>query len=161
LKHNVDSLWQTGPDVILIDIVGDIDTDTSKLTASELMMWGLANLWKEGREGGYFVWHGKQPVNDFGHPRAGDDPCPAKRLNFFARAFPGLFPYGEGGIVLRPCPTPGLIQLLWLHRSSIAQLQSHITYSGHGRADIPLLSTTLGLIPIQSLLHLAIYPALT
>jgi len=37
----------------------------------------------------------------------------------------------------------------------------HITYSSHGRADIPLLSTTLGLIPIQSLLHLAVYPALT
>jgi len=102
LKYNVDSLCQTGPDVIPIDIVGGIDTDTSKLTASELMTWGLANLWKEGREGGYFVRHGKQPVNDFGCPCAGDDPCPAKRLNFFARAFPGLFPYGEGGIEGEP-----------------------------------------------------------
>jgi len=35
------------------------------------------------------------------------------------------------------------------------------TYSGHGRTVILLLHTTLGLIPIQSLLHLAIYPALT
>jgi len=35
------------------------------------------------------------------------------------------------------------------------------TYSGHGRAVILPLSTTLGLIPVQSLLHLAIYPALT
>jgi len=45
--------------------------------------------------------------------------------------------------LLRPCPTPGLIWLLRSHRSSTAQLRSHITYSGHGRADIPPLSTTL------------------
>jgi len=64
-------------------------------------------------------------------------------------------------ILLQRCPTPGLIWLLQLHRSSTAQLQSCITYSSHGRADIPPLSTTLGLIPIQSLLHLTVYPALT
>ena len=63
--------------------------------------------------------------------------------------------------VLRPCLTPGLIRLLRSHRSSTAQLRLHITYSGHGRADIPPLSTTLGLVPTQSLLHLTIYPALT
>jgi len=33
--------------------------------------------------------------------------------------------------------------------------------SGHGCTVILPLSTTLGLIPIQSLLHLTIYPALT
>jgi len=63
--------------------------------------------------------------------------------------------------LLRPCPTPGLIRLLRSHRSSTAQLRSRITYSGHGRAVIPPLSMTLGLIPIQSLLHLTVYPALT
>jgi len=35
-----------------------------------------------------------------------------------------------------------------------------LTYSGHGCAVILLLRMTLGLIPTQSLLHLAIYPAL-
>ena len=67
----------------------------------------------------------------------------------------------HGANLLRPCLTPGLIRLLRSHRSSTAQLRSHITYSGHGRADIPPLSTTLGLIPVQSLLYLAVYPALT
>jgi len=89
---------RAGPDVIPIQIAGGIDTEMSKLTASEMMTWGLANLWKEGREGGYFVQHGQQPVNDFGRPHATDKPSTGKRLNFFARAFPGLFPYGEGGI---------------------------------------------------------------
>jgi len=67
----------------------------------------------------------------------------------------------RSGFMLRPCPTPGLIQLLRLHRSSTAQLRSRITYSGHGHADIPPLSMTLGLVPTQSLLHLTVYPALT
>jgi len=35
------------------------------------------------------------------------------------------------------------------------------SYSGHGHADILPLSTNLGLIPTQSLLHLTVYPALT
>jgi len=36
-----------------------------------------------------------------------------------------------------------------------------LTNSGHGCRVILPLSTTLGLIPIQSLLHLTVYPALT
>jgi len=38
---------------------------------------------------------------------------------------------------------------------------AHHSYSGHGCTDILPLSMTLGLIPIQSLLHLTVYPALT
>ena len=76
---------------------GAIDTDMSKLTASELMAWGLANLWKEGKEGGYGVRHGHQPVNDFGRPQAGEQ-ADENHLNFFEWAFPCLFSYGEGGI---------------------------------------------------------------
>ena len=34
------------------------------------------------------------------------------------------------------------------------------SYSSHGRADILPLGMTLGLIPIQSLLHLTVHPAL-
>jgi len=36
-----------------------------------------------------------------------------------------------------------------------------LSCSGHGCTDILPLSMTIGLFPIQSLLHLAIYPALT
>ena len=38
----------------------------STMTANEMMLWGLANLWKEGKDGGYAVRHGQQPVQDFG-----------------------------------------------------------------------------------------------
>ena len=65
------------------------------------MTWGLVNLWKEGKEGGYAVRHGRQPVSDFGRPQNGKEPenIPGhRRANFFEKAFPCLFPYGEGGI---------------------------------------------------------------
>ncbi|OCH93890.1 hypothetical protein OBBRIDRAFT_711845, partial [Obba rivulosa] len=59
----------------------------------------LANLWNEGREGGYAVRHSRRPVNDFGHPQSfGDSPPEAPEENFFEKAYPYLFPYGCGGI---------------------------------------------------------------
>jgi hypothetical protein len=30
-----------------------------KMTANEMMASGLANLWREGQEGGYVVCHGR------------------------------------------------------------------------------------------------------
>ncbi|THG93643.1 hypothetical protein EW026_g7647 [Hermanssonia centrifuga] len=90
------------PDVIPLQVSGSVDTDLTKMSSSELMMWGLANLWKDGGEGGYSVRHGRQPVRDFA-PRTAvdatdtDDDQPPS-LNYFERAFPCLFPYGCGGI---------------------------------------------------------------
>ena len=74
---------------------GAADTDLTNVSANELMMWGLSNLWKEGKEGAYAVQHGRQPVSDFGRMRTGSD---GSDENFFERAFPTLFPYGVGGI---------------------------------------------------------------
>ena len=78
-------------------MTGSVDVDLSKLTANELMAWGMANLWKEGVEGAYAVRHGRQAVSDFGRPRSGEEVNP-NRDNFFEKAFPCLFPYGVGGI---------------------------------------------------------------
>lgn len=61
-----------------------------------MMLWGLANLWKEGDEGGYAVRHSRQPVSDFGKPRQGEE-SGADRPNYFEKAFPCLYPYGVGG----------------------------------------------------------------
>jgi hypothetical protein len=58
----------------------------------------------EGKEGGYVVRHGWQPVSDFGQPRAGDNSSNSKIIadgdwpNYFERAFPCLFPYGVCGL---------------------------------------------------------------
>ncbi len=79
--------------------------DLSRITANELMEWGLLNLWKTSEEGGYAVRHGSKPVNDFGQPcqdvQGGEtEPhkIPTEQPNFFEMAFPLLFPYGRGGI---------------------------------------------------------------
>jgi hypothetical protein len=85
--------------VIPLQVSGVIDTDMSKLTASELMMWGLSNLWKEGKEGGYVIRHAPRPVNDFQpDPIQSNGDGANLEHNFFEKAFPCLFPYGEGGI---------------------------------------------------------------
>ena len=80
---------------------GSIDTDMTTATSNELMQWGLANLWKDGQEAGYAVRHGAKPVRDFGRRFAGqssNDETTGDEDNFFEKAFPCLFPYGEGGI---------------------------------------------------------------
>ena len=46
-------------------------------------------------------------------------------------------------LVLRPCPTPGLIRLLRSHRSTVAQLRTSAHYSGPGHAHTLPLSATL------------------
>ena len=101
---------KSSPDVIPLQISGSIDCDLSNVTANELMKWGLANMWKDGHEGGYAVRHSRQPVSDF-PPRAdcedqaGGGMCPVDQPNFFEKAFPCLFPYGRGGLESkRPVP---------------------------------------------------------
>ncbi|KIK21584.1 hypothetical protein PISMIDRAFT_103835 [Pisolithus microcarpus 441] len=89
-------------DVIPLQVSGTIDTEMTTITAQEMMAWGLSNLWEGGREGAYAVRHGARPVNDFGCPRnktAGiAEDVDDKQTNFFERAYPCLYPYGEGGI---------------------------------------------------------------
>ena len=42
------------PDVIPLQISGTIDTNLLRLTTNEMMSWGLANLWQQGKESGYY-----------------------------------------------------------------------------------------------------------
>ena len=82
-----------------LQVSGTVDTDMTTMTADELMIWGLANLWKEGKEGGYTVRHGQKPVWDFGQVRPGSvllNETEEDRPNFFEKAFP--FPIWGRGI---------------------------------------------------------------
>ena len=71
----------------------------STVTASEVLTSGLGNLLEEP---GYAVHHGWKPVSDFSYrpPRNsnGFDVPSEHAHNFWALAFPTLFPYSEGGI---------------------------------------------------------------
>jgi hypothetical protein len=53
------SVEYPGPDIVPLQVSGAIDMDMSMLTASELVAWGLANLWKEDKEDGYAIQHGQ------------------------------------------------------------------------------------------------------
>ena len=83
--------------MIPLQLSGAVDTEMTTVTSSELMLCGLANLWKEGRESEYAVRHGHRPVRDFGRRLPGEKDT-GDEHNFFEKAFPCLFPYGEGGI---------------------------------------------------------------
>ena len=92
------------PDVIPLQVSGSIVCDLSNLTANELMRWGLMNMWKDGCEGAYAVHHSHQPVTNFPAFRDNDH-CLVNQHNFFEKAFPCLYPYGQGGLKsTRPIP---------------------------------------------------------
>jgi hypothetical protein len=61
----------------------------------------MVNMWMEGHEGLYGVCHGHDPVNDFGRVGGTRDEVIEDKLhgqNYFEKAFPCLFPWGQGGI---------------------------------------------------------------
>ena len=116
------------PDVIPLQVSGSVDCDLSGLTANELMQWGLMNMWKDGREGGYAVRHSRQPVSDF--PAVGDDnQCPADQHNFFEKAFPCLYPYGQGGLEsTRPIPLDFPEHIRWSLQYFDRRFRKHKTF---------------------------------
>jgi len=62
--------------------------------------------------------------------------------------------------LLQPCPTPGLIRYALVALQPYSSTPVALSYSSHGRTDIPLLTMTLGLVSIQPLPHLSVYPVL-
>ena len=56
------------PKVIPLQVVGALDIDLTNMSASDLILYGMANLWNDSQEGSYLVRHGSQFVRDFGRP---------------------------------------------------------------------------------------------
>src|SRR5882762_9132185 len=89
--------------------------DSMNISASELSIWALANLWNEDKEGAYAIRHGWHPVSDFGRPHQGEGSADPDHENFFAKAFPCLFPYGCGGVEAdQPCSLSFTEHIRWL-----------------------------------------------
>lgn len=104
-----------GPDVVPLQVNGGVDTDQTNITDTEVMLYGLSNLWKEDQEGGYTVRYSRRPANDFGRPRKGEErPYNPNAPNFWERAYPCLYPYGRGGIEAdRESPLSFIEQVRW------------------------------------------------
>ncbi|KAI6131341.1 hypothetical protein EV401DRAFT_1802613, partial [Pisolithus croceorrhizus] len=93
----------------------------------------LANMWEQGREGTYAVRHGAKPVNDFGRARRDGGKCRADatalETNFFEKAYPCLFPYGEGGIERnQPVNVDMGEHVKWLLRYHDRRFRKHETF---------------------------------
>ena len=101
-------------------------------TSNELMQWGLANLWKDGEEDGYAVRHGAKPVRDFGRRFNGqsvNDDTGGDEDNFFEKAFPCLFPYGEGGVEgFQPQKVDFTQHIRWALRYHDCRFRRHETF---------------------------------
>ncbi|KIK13897.1 hypothetical protein PISMIDRAFT_17662 [Pisolithus microcarpus 441] len=120
-------------DVVPLQVSGTIDTEMTTITAQEMMVWGLSNLWEGGKEGAYAVRHGNRPVNDFGRPAKHRMPITEdisdKQTNFFERAYPCLYPYGEGGIERRQeVPLDFGEHIKWSLRYHDRRFRKHETY---------------------------------
>ncbi|KIK23468.1 hypothetical protein PISMIDRAFT_100334, partial [Pisolithus microcarpus 441] len=121
-------------DVVPLQVSGTIDMEMSSITAHEMMAWGLTNLWEEGREGAYAVRHGDQPISDFGRARRNSQDVgeltTQKETNFFERAYPCLFPYGEGGIERHQEVNVDFADhIKWTLRYHDRQFRKHETYA--------------------------------
>ena len=100
----------------------------SRLSANEMMMWALSNLWEKGQEGGYAVHHGRQPVRDFPDHHIGNEADP-NQTNFFEKAFPCLFPYGFGGIEAeREVTVPFTEHIRWALQYHDRRFRKHETF---------------------------------
>ena len=100
----------------------------SRLSANEMMMWALSNLWEKGQEGGYAVRHGRQPVRDFPDHHIGNEADP-NQTNFFEKAFPCLFPYGFGGIEAeREVTVPLTEHIRWALQYHDRRFHKHETF---------------------------------
>jgi hypothetical protein len=87
------------PDVIPLQYNGSHDVDLLSTPTSELTAYALANTWNLQSEGGYAVRYGHQAQNEFGVGRKDNSGTRLEQeTNLFERAFPTLFPHGEGGL---------------------------------------------------------------
>jgi len=120
-------MMSSGPDVIPLHISGSSDVDMTRLSSNDMMKWAIANLWQEGKEGGYAVRHGNQPVRDI-PPQIND--IERDDWSFFERAFPTLFPYGVGGIEnTRPVPLDFREHIQWALQYHDRRFRTHETFS--------------------------------
>jgi hypothetical protein len=69
------------------------------MSTAELTAHALANTWNMNSEGGYAIRYGRDAQNEFGVGRKENvGTRPTEETNLFERAFPTLFPHGEGGL---------------------------------------------------------------
>jgi hypothetical protein len=85
---------QVDTSVIPLTSSAVMDFDLSKLTPSEIMVSGLTNLVASFVEPPYAVRHGSKPTPNF---RPLSNTIGSDEKDYFERAFPCLFPWGEGG----------------------------------------------------------------
>lgn len=101
-----------------------MDNELTQVPPEEIIQQAMVNLWKDGGEGGYLVRRGRNPLSDF--PSADDD----AGANIWEKAFPVLFPYGEGGLEKKRLVNVTLSEhVRWALEYHDRRFQVHPTFS--------------------------------
>lgn len=74
--------------MIPLQYLGVHDVDQAQIPDSQLANYGLANLWSQGREGGYAVQHDWNALSEFPS---------ATQASIWELTYPDLYPFGYGG----------------------------------------------------------------
>lgn len=125
MKFNQDlEVEEDAPDVIPLQHLGMMDNELTQVARDEVVRHGLLNLWREGKEGGYLVQRGRNPLSDF------PTTDPSNGCNIWEKAFPVLFPYGYGGLEKTRIVNVSLTEhVRWALEYHDRRFQIHPTFS--------------------------------
>ena len=89
----------------------------------------MSNLAEEEEESAYGVRHGSKPVRDFPPPTAGSGTESVVDGDYFEKAFPCLFPWGQGGLYrVRSVKTDFREHIQWALRYADRRFRQHDTF---------------------------------
>ena len=115
--------------VIPLSVSAVIDTELSTLSSADVVSSGLTNLTEDAEEGAYGVRHGSKLVRDFPPVRSPNTSAALDDVDYFERAFPCLFPWGQGGLYrLRPVKLDFRDHVQWALRYADRRFRQHDTF---------------------------------
>ena len=92
------------------------------------MSSGIDNLMEDMREATYAIRHGSKPVRDF-PPQCSDTGGTADGEDYFEKAFPCVFPWGEGGLYrVRPVKVAFQEHIQWALQYADHRFRTHETF---------------------------------
>ena len=106
-----------------------VDTNLSTLSPADVLSSGMSNMTTAAKETAYGVRHGSRPVRDFPPAKATRHSGVVNESDFFERAFPCLFPWGQGGFYrLRSVKVEFREHVQWALRYADHRFRVHDTF---------------------------------
>jgi len=123
-----DAVEEHDANVIPLNFVGMLDTDSTEVSSTDLASQALCNL-SAPEDEQYAVRHAQFPACDF-PPHLNDHDEMASECNIWEEMFPILFPFGEGGLErCRAVPLSLVDHVRWVLQYHDRQFRIHPTFA--------------------------------